>query len=430
MDTIFAQATAPGRSGVSVIRVSGPRALEIGRVLGGRDVPLRRPVLRRLRAADGSHIDTALMLAFGAGQSFTGEDVLEIQAHGSVAVVHAILAELSRQDDARLADPGEFTRRALENERLDLAQVEGLADLIAAETELQRKQALKVFSGALGDLVHGWRSKLLRAAALLEVTIDFVDEEVPEDVTGEVTELIAEVLGDLEKEAQGAEVSERIRQGFEVAIVGLPNVGKSTLLNALAGREAAITSEREGTTRDIIEVRMDLKGIPVTFLDTAGLREAEDEVEQIGVERARARAREADLRVFLVSTGHPGPDLEPEEDDLVVLAKADLFDSPVGLSVSGRTGQGLESLVDRIAGILSGRLATQTTANTTRQRLAILDALKYGNGALDEIRKGPERVEYAADEIRNCIRSLEMMVGHVDVEHVLDVIFGSFCLGK
>ncbi|MCE8471849.1 50S ribosome-binding GTPase, partial [Rhodovulum sulfidophilum] len=223
------------------------------------------------------------------GASFTGEDVVEFQCHGSPATVSALLSALGCIDGLRLAEPGEFTRRALENGVLDLAQVEGLGDLLEAETEAQRRQALRVLSGALGAKVDRWREALIRAAALLEATIDFADEDVPVDVTPEVTGLLDEVAASLRSEIDGVSVAERIRDGFEVAIVGPPNAGKSTLLNHLAGREAAITSEHAGTTRDVIEVRMDLDGLPVTFLDTAGLRESADEVETIGIARAVAR---------------------------------------------------------------------------------------------------------------------------------------------
>jgi len=286
MDTIFALATARGKAGVSIVRVSGPLAWASAAHFGVVNLVARQPKLARLTGSDGGLIDEALVLSFDDGQSFTGEQVVEFQVHGSPAIVAALLSELGSLDGLRLAEPGEFTRRALENGQLDLARVEGLADLIDAETEAQRKQALRVFSGALGKKADGWRTDLIRAAALLEATIDFADEDVPVDVTPEVTALVSGVRGELELEAQGVKAAERIRDGFEVAIVGPPNAGKSTLLNALAGREAAITSSVAGTTRDVIEVRMDLNGLPVTFLDTAGLRETTDEVEAVGVQRA------------------------------------------------------------------------------------------------------------------------------------------------
>ncbi len=272
MDTIYALASARGKAGVAVVRISGPLAFLAVKNLTG-DVPsARRTALRILRDAAGEVLDEALVICFEKGASFTGEESAELQLHGSIAIVNAVLRTLSEMEGLRLAEAGEFTRRALENERLDLAQVEGLADLIEAETEAQRRQALKVFSGVLGEKVERWRTALVRAAALIEATIDFADEEVPVDVSPEVLELIATVMLDLETEARGAKMAERIRDGFEVAIVGPPNAGKSTLLNALAGRDAAITSEVAGTTRDVIEVRMELGGLPVTLLDTALLK--------------------------------------------------------------------------------------------------------------------------------------------------------------
>ena len=298
MSTIFAQASAAGKAGVAVVRISGPQAFSAASQLCGSLPAPRQAGLRRLRSAAGEVLDEALVLCFSEKASFTGEETVELQTHGSVAVVNALLAELGTVDGLRLAEPGEFTRRALANGRLDLAQVEGLADLIASETEAQRQQALRLFSGGLGDLAAHWRERLIRASALLTVTIDFADEEVPVDVSPEVLELIAEVQTAMQAQVDGFGAAERIRTGYEVAIVGPPNVGKSTLLNALAGRDAAITSEVAGTTRDVIEVRMELAGLPVTLLDTAGLRETDDTVEKIGVARALERAKAADLRVF------------------------------------------------------------------------------------------------------------------------------------
>ncbi len=428
MDTIFAQASAPGRAGVAVVRLSGPSALEIATRMAGSLPPSRSAGLRKIRDENEAVLDDALVIVFPAPHSFTGESVVELHLHGSIAVVRAVLALLGRQPGTRLADPGEFTRRALENDRLDLAQVEGLADLIEAETEAQRVQARRVLSGMLGEQVEAWRADLIRAAALLEATIDFADEDVPVDVTPEVSELLTRVELDLSREIAGSQVAERIRVGFEVAIVGAPNVGKSTLLNALAGRDAAITSELAGTTRDVIEVRMDLGGLPVTLLDTAGLRESDDRIETIGVARAMERAQKADLRVFMAE---PGVELmlAPLAEDIVIQPKADLL--PEGSdAISGRTGQGIGRLVERITDVLKDRstmagLATHARHRDAMQRAA--DRLKDVRKALDQ---GPDQYDIAAEELRFAVRALEALVGRIDVEHLLDEIFSSFCLGK
>ena len=428
MDTVYALATAQGRAGVAVIRISGPQAHQACiQLCGGLPEP-RRAALRVVTDAEGVRLDEALVLIFPQGASFTGEQVVEFHLHGSTAVVTAVLRVLSTIPGLRAAEAGEFTRRALENGRLDLAQVEGLADLIDAETEAQRRQALRVLSGDLGRVAEGWRRDLIRAAALLEATIDFADEDVPIDVTPEVSALLTSVQADLRRESAGVSTAERVRSGFEVAIVGAPNVGKSTLLNALAGREAAITSEYAGTTRDVIEVRMDLGGLPVTLLDTAGLRDTTDVVEEIGIKRARERAALADLRVFLVDQGET-PDMEPEADDIVLRAKADLLDEKSG-AVSGISGEGIESLVGEITSRLSGRLAGLGIATRERHRVAMLRAVSSLDDAARHLALGPDTYDLTAEELRQAIRALESLVGRVDVENLLDEIFASFCVGK
>ncbi len=432
MDTIFALSSARGKAGVAVVRVSGPHSFAVGRALAG-SLPAapRAAGLRRITDRDGAHVDDALVLAFPEGHSFTGEQTLELHLHGSLATVERVLKLLSGFKDLRQAEPGEFTRRALENGRLDLARVEGLADLIDAETEAQRKQALRVLSGALGERAETWRRWLIRAAALLEAVIDFADEDIPADVTPEVLGLIDRARASLSAELKGVAISERIREGFEVAILGPPNIGKSTLLNALAGREAAITSEFAGTTRDVIEVRMDLCGLPVTVLDTAGLREAGDAIEEIGISRALGRARLADLRIFLTRDGLPLAGLPPEGDDLVVLGKADLTGAgDSGLAVSGKTGLGLEHLIDRVGQILSRRAAGAGIAIRERHRVCIENALVALESARHELLRGTDRPELAAEDLRSTVRALDMLIGRVDVENLLDEIFSSFCIGK
>ncbi|MGC1494945.1 MAG: tRNA uridine-5-carboxymethylaminomethyl(34) synthesis GTPase MnmE [Sulfitobacter sp.] len=428
MDTIFALATAQGRAGVSVVRISGPKAFEIAETISGPIPAERVAKLREIRGLTNDVIDQALIICFPRPASFTGEDIVELHVHGSIAVVRAVLDVLGSFDETRMAEPGEFTRRALENQKLDLAQVEGLADLIEAETEAQRKQALRVLSGHLGTQVELWRSNLIRAAALIEATIDFADEDVPVDVTPEVEQLLTAVSKELIQEINGTYVAERIKTGFEVAIVGAPNAGKSTLLNVLAGRDAAITSETAGTTRDIIEVRMDLGGLAVTLLDTAGLRESDDEIEAIGVNRAIERAKHADLRVFLAS-----PEellmLVPQLDDIVVMPKVDTL--PVGsVGISGKTGEGISELIAQIQTLLIERSASVGLATHVRHRIALEDANAYLEAAKITLDLGPDEYDIAAEELRSAIRSLEGLVGRIDVENLLDEIFSSFCLGK
>lgn len=429
MDTIFALASARGKAGVGVVRISGPSAWATVQALGGGTPAPRRAVVRRLTIGE-EVLDEALVLLFKQGASFTGEMAAELHLHGATATVNAVLRTLSDMPGLRMAEPGEFTRRALENGRLDLAQVEGLADLIEAETEAQRKQALRVLSGAIGARAEGWRRDLIRAAALIEATIDFADEDVPVDVTPEVNQLLTNVMGDLARQAEGVGAAERIRDGYEVAIVGRPNAGKSTLLNALAGREAAITSEVAGTTRDVIEVRMDLGGLPVTLLDTAGLRESDDRVEAIGIERALQRASQADLRIFLLD-GSDVPLLPPGPNDLLVSGKADLGTSAGStLAVSGLTGAGLDQLVAAVTDILSKSAGAAGIMTRDRHRVAVLRAIGALESALRQLEAGLVRAELAAEDLRRAIRALDSLVGRVDVEDLLDEIFASFCIGK
>ncbi len=428
MDTIFALASAQGKAGVAVIRLSGPSAHSAASALAGSDLPARGMRMRRLHTADGARLDDGLILTFKGPASFTGEDVAELQIHGSTASVNAVLRYLSEMDGLRMAEPGEFTRRALENGKMDLAQVEGLADLIDAETEAQRIQAQTILAGDLGKLAERWRRDLIRAASLLEAVIDFADEEVPTDVTPEVRTLVSGVMADLKREADGVKIAERIRSGFEVAIVGPPNAGKSTLLNALAGREAAITSEYAGTTRDVIEVHMDLAGLPVTLLDTAGLRETEDHVEGLGIALAKKRAEAADLRVFLTDS-LTGLNIEHQPDDIQVLPKSDLRTGGEG-GISGKTGQGIDRLMSQISLVLSERTTIYGIATRERHRVAINKAQLALAQAMTVLESGADLYDIAAEELRTAIRALESLVGRIDVENLLDEIFASFCLGK
>jgi tRNA modification GTPase len=424
VDTIFALASARGRSGVAIVRLSGPDAFSTLEQMAGRLPAPRRASLCALQGVQGV-LDQALVLTFPQPNSFTGEDVVELHLHGSVAVIDAVLRDLGGRSGLRLAEAGEFTRRALENERLDLAQVEGLSDLIEAETEAQRKQAFRVLSGALGARAQSWRERLIRAAALVEATIDFADEDIPVDVTPEVASLIDGVQHELIDEASGLRAAERIREGFEIAIVGPPNVGKSTLLNALAGREAAITSSIAGTTRDVIEVRMNLSGLSVTLVDTAGLRDAQDEIEAIGVDLARRRAEAADMRVIMKSSSEDEPAIPPRDGDIVVVSKSDIVPG----DLSALTGEGISHLIDRIATVLERQTAGAGVVIRERQARAVVEAASSLGIARDRLRTA-NGVDLTAEDLRHAIRSLDSLVGRVDVEHVLDEIFSSFCIGK
>jgi tRNA modification GTPase len=426
MDTVFALASARGKAGVAVIRMSGDQAWVAAEALcGGLPAP-RQAGVRRVRH-EGRVLDEALVLVFEAGASFTGEPCVELQIHGGTATVRAVLRALAEQPGLRLAEPGEFSRRALENGRMDLTQIEGLADLIDAETEAQRRQAIAVMSGDLGRKAQLWRADLVRASALLAVTIDFSDEDVPEEVSDEVVRLLSGVRDGVGRELAGALAAERIKDGFEVAIVGAPNVGKSTLLNALAGREAAITSDIAGTTRDVIEVRMEIQGLAVTLLDTAGLRLSDDRVEQIGIARGLDRARGADLRIFL-KEGDEALPLLPEKDDIVVLAKGDLRSSE-GLAVSGKTGAGIDDLISRIGNVLGDRVSGSSLVIRERQRSALLGAMASLESA-QAVLRADAGVELAAAEVHAASVSLEMMIGKVGVEDLLEEIFSRFCIGK
>ena len=383
-DTIFAPASGAGVAAIAVIRLSGPAADAALSRLTGAPLPApRRAALRDLKDAAGELIDQALVLRFAAGTGYTGEAAAELHCHGGRAVVAAVLDALGRQPGCRLAEPGEFTRRAIEAGRVDLAEAEALADLLAADTELQRRQAARGLGGALHRQAEAWREDLIRAAALVEVTIDWADEEVPEDVGPEVARLLAGVRAGVARELALSEGAARLRDGLEVAILGAPNAGKSSLFNALAGREAAIISPRPGTTRDVLELRYDLAGLPVVFLDTAGLRETADEIEGVGVARAAGRAQGAAMRLFLRCGDAPAPAAEGalwRPGDLAVWTKGDLGPGPGDLIVSALQGGGLTELLDRVGAELAARVAGGGLVGHLRQRRALEEAAGLWRG--------------------------------------------------
>jgi len=430
LDTIFAPATSPGRAGVGIIRISGPLAHATAERLCGTLPDHRSSALRWVRdSRDGSKIDQALILRFDAHGSFTGEPVVEIHHHGSPAVLSQLVKVLADQPGLRIADAGEFTRRSLENGRLDLSQVEGLADLLDADTESQRRQALRVMDGELSRLVVSWHADLLRSIALIEATIDFADEDVPVDVYPEVRSLIGRVLGDMKSQLSGAKAAADIRSGFEVAIVGRPNTGKSSLINRLSRRDVALISEYAGTTRDVIEARLDVSGHAVTFLDTAGLRETSDVVEGMGIDLAKRRANSADMRIFLLEPDQVGPDdtIEVQAHDLIIHGKDD--DGSKG-GVSSLSGCGIERLLKDIEVRLNYLTSGSSLLIRERHQVAMRAGAEYlGNAlsSLDEDYSGPE---FVAEDLRSAIHALDQLIGRIGVEDVLGDIFSSFCIGK
>ena len=425
-ETVFALASAEGRAGVAVIRLSGPCAWQAMSELCS-DLPVPRMAgLRSLRDEDGSLIDQGLVVLFESGRSFTGEEVAEFHCHGSPAVIRKILLRLGNIEELRLASPGEFTRRAFENGKLDLTRVEGLGDLIDAETEAQRRQAMAVYDGRLSRVLQRVRENLLRSAALCEAGIDFADEEVPEDVDGPARDALEAALGEICKALEGHSQARLITQGVEIAIVGEPNVGKSTLLNAIAGDDIAIVTEVAGTTRDVIECRVNLNGRLVTFLDTAGIRDTDDIVEREGIRRAEIRARNADLRIFLDTKIQEAPDLW-RDGDLMVLTKGDV--TGLAGAISAKSGQGVPELLETVAGRVAERTAGAGLVASERQAFLLRDAAGHIENALSVLASGAGS-ELVAFNIREGLQAVEEIVGRVGVEEVLGEIFSSFCIGK
>ncbi len=435
-DTIFALASGAGRAGVAVLRVSGPAARVCLSSLTGHTLPpVRRAVLRAIFALNGEMLDRALILWFPGPESFTGEDVAEFHIHGGRAVVEAVSDTLAAFPGVRLAERGEFTRRAVLNGKLDLTQAEAIADLTAAETDAQRLQALRQYDGALSRLYDRWRSELSKALAWVEAAIDFSDDELPGEVIAEAHHMGAAVAEEIAQHLADARRGELIRDGFYVAVVGPPNAGKSSLVNALAGRDVAIVSETAGTTRDIIEVRLNLGGYAVVVADTAGLRPSSDSIEAEGVRRALARAESADLVVVLRDGSDSSKSLVLNDniDNKAVLSvwnKADLpwAQGHDGLALSLKTGEGLDALIAALTDAARNQLQGLTEApvlTRTRHRQALLDVL----ASLQRAGQA-NGLELFAEDLRLAVRSLGRITGRVDIEDLLDVIFRDFCIGK
>jgi tRNA modification GTPase len=434
-ETVFALASGAGRAGVAMVRVSGPGAGGALQALTGKALPKPRfAALRTLSAPlDQTHIDDALVLWFPGPASFTGEDCAEFHVHGGPAVVTALIDALARLPGLGPAEPGAFTRRAFEHGKLDLAQAEGLADLVDAETEAQRRQALRQIGGGLSRLYEGWRAQLIPPMALLEAAIDFPEEDLPADLAARVAPLLGPLRAAMRAHLQDRR-GEQIRDGFTVAILGAPNAGKSSLLNALAGRDAAIVSPIPGTTRDVVEVRLVLDGCVVWIADTAGLRDAADIVEAEGVRRALARAETADLRMGLVEAGQAAESAlqaAMRPGDIWIASKADLDGAgPAGaIALSTQTGAGLGDVLAALTARAAGGLDADAAPALTRarHRRLVETALAALDRADASIAFGPE---IAAEDLRAAAAALGKLTGRIDVEDLLEEVFAKFCIGK
>ncbi|MDJ0950047.1 MAG: tRNA uridine-5-carboxymethylaminomethyl(34) synthesis GTPase MnmE [Alphaproteobacteria bacterium] len=442
-DTIFAISSGAGPAAIAVLRVSGARAKQVLESLADRPVVAPREAMRVwLRDAKGEPLDDGLALWFPGPASYSGEDIVELHLHGGRAVIAGVVDVVAAMEGLRPAEPGEFTRRAFENGKLDLTAAEGVGDLIAAETEAQRRQALRQMDGALARLYDGWREQLIRALAHLEAAIDFADEDLPEQIARDSAATLEQVETEIAAHLDDDHRGERLRDGLYVAILGAPNVGKSTLLNRLARREAAIVSAQAGTTRDVIEVHLNLAGYPVILADTAGLRDAADEIEEEGVRRARERAAAADLKIA-VFDAKSLPELDQttaalvDEDCVPVLNKADLLedkgsglpgvDGRALMPLSARTGEGVEEVLTVVSGEVAQRWPTSAAPALTRVRHR--RALEECVSALARAR-GASLPELVAEDARLAVRALGRITGRVDVEDLLDVIFRDFCIGK
>jgi tRNA modification GTPase len=437
--TIFALSSGRPPSAIAIVRVSGPQAGSALTALGGKIPPARAATQMLLRDVRGQPLDDAVVLWFPGPASATGEDVAEFHVHGGRAVLTSIFAALAALKDMRAAEPGEFTRRAFENGKLDLTEAEGLDDLIHADTDRQRRQALRQLKGMLGDKARDWRARIIEASALIEAGIDFSDEgDVPAELIAPALAKIKALLKEVEEVLAAQAQSERLRDGLVVAITGPPNVGKSTLMNQLARREVAIVSPHAGTTRDVIEVSLDLDGYPVTVIDTAGIRETEDPVEQEGVRRARARAAEADLVLWLADAANEKIEHEDAAPVWLVLNKIDLDSAgrpmteaaeKAGFKISAKSGEGVPGLIAALVGFAEGFFGSSEGGliSRVRQRQLLQETAVSLQRSIDAVGEGEE---LAAEELRVAAHSLGRLLGRVDVEDILDVIFREFCVGK
>lgn len=452
-DTIYALSSGFLPSGIAVVRISGDRATDAVSALCPAGLPAPRMLMRRTLVSPGDGrtvLDEGMVVWMPEPATVSGEDYAELHLHGGRAVVAAVLDALGGVRGCRMAEAGEFSRRAFDNGKLDLSAAEGLADLIASETEAQRRQALRQLGGHLSRQCRVWQDALTGALAHMEATIDFSDDELPDDLDDSARATIERVHGEVAACLNDTQAGERIREGIRIAIVGPPNAGKSSLLNALAGRNAVITSEQAGTTRDVIEVNMEIGGYAVVLSDTAGLRDSDDAVEREGVRRAREAAAQADLRLVVID-GLAWPDHDAaslawlDEKGIGVISKADIVAAPVGgaaqagrtvngqalMPVSATTGAGLAALLDR----LHREIANRWGDGTGDSEAVVITRVRHRE-AMEACREHLARTltargsELWAEDLRLALRALGRIVGHVGVEDILDVIFGEFCIGK
>lgn len=442
-ETIYALSSGAGAAGVAVVRISGPETDSILKALGITPLPEPRYAALHNILYPKTHdlLDKALVLRFPGPASFTGEDVAELHVHGGDAVLASVFAALEATEAARMAEHGEFTRRAFENGKLDLTAAEAIGDLVAARTDEQRKLALRQYDGDLADLYEGWRQALIDLLGYAEAEIDFSDEELPEALRDQVVDNIIHIKQAIVNHSHTALLGEQIRSGFPISILGAPNVGKSSLMNALAQREVAIVSETAGTTRDVIEVQMNLGGYAVTISDTAGIRDAAEEIEAEGVRRAELRADAAALKLVVLDATEPalparigamidGNAMVLDNKTDLAAAAARRSDLPECLEyrpIAVRTGAGVETLIRRISEIVAERLSNHEGPVATRQRhrAALGDAVE----ALERA-EAAQLPELAAEDIRLAARALGRITGRVDIDEILDTVFRDFCIGK
>ena len=444
MMTIYALSSGPGVSGIAVIRISGSRTRDIVKLLTNSEIPKPREAnLKKFNKINRSElIDEGILLWFPGPNSYTGEDMAEIQVHGSIAVVRAILDELSKIENCRLAEPGEFTKIAFQNEKINLLKAESISDLISAETEIQRQQAVKILSGRSSEKFNSLREKLLKILSNVEAKIDFPEDDLPEDVIKSIKIDSQKIRSEIEKILNDEKVGERIREGFKIAIIGPANAGKSSLLNYLSKRDVAIVSEIAGTTRDVIEAHLNLDGYPVVISDTAGIRESKNEIEKKGIKLALKRAEDADLNIIVIEpksidfTGFLN-DLVSEKS-IIVINKIDLgynnFNqqiskfNPIFLSIKNETN--LDELINRIKDKLKNKFVCSNETLITRERhRQSLEACVQNLKNFEE-KNSQEDFDKAAEDLRLATRHLGMIVGKVNVEEILGSIFNDFCIGK